>query len=446
MFLCSVALCLASVQSQRVIDITNSYTTISDVILATGETLRINYYVDPFSLTFLTSTLHKIPEDLFSRDTLHTFAATYASITDLEDDDFEGAVNLRVLDLQFNLLTELEDHIFSNANNLEELLLTGNQISTVGPMAFEGIPRLRILNLYNNRIQTLPSNVFHPLYSLYELDLGFNQLSTIDFPDFSYQPMFDTLWLEGNQLSNLGEYAIISRHLRNLFMYSNPLATIGNDTFAGLPFLRVLSLHTSGITELEPRAFYGMRDVETLILYSNAINELPSRAFTDLMRLRTLDLGSNGISSMSFGTFAGLESLETLWLDRNNFVYLDAKMLIPMKRLRSLMLSENEIVDVDFTDIGYVLPELNLIGLQRNRFICSPLADMIANLRRFNIMLNAYPNDYGQILLNGVQCTDGPSAQQERLDMNLEGRRQLMSNIAPYSLTAYHDADLKAVV
>ncbi len=172
-------------------------------------------------------------------------------INQIDGNAFNGLqVNLRLLNLSFNLLGEIDSDTFTNLTDLRVLDLSHNHIGVLGYKAFSGLPKLRALYLTGNSLrdlgfpESLPNLDFlllgdNKLNSLYSItDLGMNSIH-VDVTD--------------NRLTNLEDiYVILSNfsRLENIFYGGNfikwckvrPNITIPHDHS-----LKVMDLHDSSL-------------------------------------------------------------------------------------------------------------------------------------------------------------------------------------------------------
>lgn len=391
-------------QNVRELTIYTQYTTIQNFHLEEDETLQLIFEVDPYSLAFVYSTLFRIPSGVFERDTLREFEAYQSSISELSPSDFTNAVSLESLYLSSNTITTLVDNVFASAPRLRYLTLAFNGITTVGANAFAGLEDLTYLSLYGNSIATLAPTVFAPLTSLSSVDLGSNQLTGISFANFENTPI-STLWVENNQITEFSAGDLIAPTLINLYIYGNQISRLENDVFAQTPSLLYLSAGSNAITEIEENAFNGLSQLQSLTLYYNEISEISPSALVPLRSLYYLDLGGNQISEISFRHFSSLQYLQTLWLENNNLTQIDIRKLVSLRSLYFLYVYSNDLTQLNLRDVGFILPSLRILGLGDNEFNCGEVAQILINLRQFNIYASTFFEwDEDKIILDGIAC------------------------------------------
>ena len=101
-----------------------------------------------------------------------------ASLTSLQEDDFDGLTSLQTLDLEENSLSSLHEDIFDGLTALNTLELSNNSLSSLDEEIFDGVTALQWLYLYNNRLRSLPQGLLSStrLPNLANLQLSNNGL------------------------------------------------------------------------------------------------------------------------------------------------------------------------------------------------------------------------------------------------------------------------------
>ena len=186
----------------------------------------------------------------------------------------------------------------------EELLLWGNELTSIEMGDLSRPTNLSLLDLGNNRISSIESGDFEGLASLRHLELYNNEISSIESGDF-----------EG--LANL----------RFLTLWGNKISSIESGDFEGLDKLMTLQLQRNAITSVEPGDFAGLNDLTSLRLDENAVTSIEDGAFAGLANLELLSLDRNAITVLNFtgATFEKLgpcSFLGGLCLDRDQITTL----------------------------------------------------------------------------------------------------------------------------
>ena len=82
-----------------------------------------------------------------------------ASLTSLQEDDFDGLTSLAWLFLHNNNLSSLSEDIFGGLTALEDLYLNNNSLSSLPENIFEDLSSLQLLSLNNNSLSSLPEGL-----------------------------------------------------------------------------------------------------------------------------------------------------------------------------------------------------------------------------------------------------------------------------------------------
>ena len=157
-------------------------------------------------------------------------------ITSVAKDTFKGMLRLHNVDLADNEIVDLDDGAFDGAPNLKRLNLKGHSLSVIregtfggtlynlvlldmsygsrnaeypGPMlrfeprALYGLTGLEVLNLYGNGItdETLAPGIFQRCRRLSRIDLSYNKLTTIT--DKTFMGLGASLWSLGLTRNNI---------------------------------------------------------------------------------------------------------------------------------------------------------------------------------------------------------------------------------------------------
>ena len=273
------------------------------------------------------------------------FVSSNGTLNTLEDGSFLGLrQDLQVLGLSDNHLgPELPQEIFS-LPNLVRLDISKNRISSLRPILKHSTRSLNYLDLSGNdleRINNFNSSIFPD--SLCTLRLSHNEI-TLDGLLKANLAQIGYLDLSNNKMSgNLTKYIFDGRggkQVETLYLDSNYLSYIGENSFCGLPMLKYLRLSHNSIDQLDKNSFKCLKHVTyidlsynqilditrglfdpisdsltNLILSNNHLSVLYSPITTvPLAKLTYLDLQNNEIIKIGGNTFEFLNSLTTLLL------------------------------------------------------------------------------------------------------------------------------------
>lgn len=127
------------------------------------------------------------------------------SLTRVQTNAFAAAGSLTSVVILFNeQLTEIQANAFNGASNLRNLDLGENSIAKIHETAFNGLTSLTDLYLDNNDIGQLHHNVFRPLSAIQNVILSDNQLTSLDGRLFQNNPTIRFLELNRNQINAVG--------------------------------------------------------------------------------------------------------------------------------------------------------------------------------------------------------------------------------------------------
>jgi len=155
----------------------------------------------------------------------------YCEITDLDEELFNGLVNLNVLDLCRNKIMSLPDDIFKNLTNLKYLDLQSNQISELPVSLFNSLVSLESLHLDYNEITNIPNGLFDNLISLKFLNLSRNQISILPEGIFKNLVSLEELGLEENHIMSIPkEFFKDLVSLKSLMLEDNAIETEDGDS------------------------------------------------------------------------------------------------------------------------------------------------------------------------------------------------------------------------
>ncbi|GAB6028060.1 Leucine rich repeat containing 15 [Chamberlinius hualienensis] len=261
------------------------------------------------------------------------------------------------------------DYFCSNDYNVSHLILSGNKVNTFAKIGFDGNHdlchtleddqicdnRLWTLNLNENPLQELKNNSFCHLKNLMNLHLSNCELNTIESDAFQPLSRLITLYLDGNQLTQI-PYLQHLTSLRWLYISRNSITTITSDDFTNCTFL------------------------SSVILSYNNISFIDENAFDDLNILYKLDLSHNRLTTLS----KAFEKLNAhfLYLDFNLIKVFDFNFQFSFK-LSRLDLSGNGIKNVLYAEPYPTSTHIRRVDLSRNKiktFVNFPIPHTLESL------------------------------------------------------------------
>nr|XP_008177492.1 chondroadherin-like [Chrysemys picta bellii]XP_008177493.1 chondroadherin-like [Chrysemys picta bellii] len=149
-----------------------------------------------------------------------------------------------------------------------------------------------------------------------------------------------------------------------LDLQHNQFSTLSAGFFPELAEISIIYLGSSGIHQVEPGAFQGVKNLYHLHLDNNLLEQVPEGVFENLTNLIFLHLEHNQIAHLLPGGFSSLKQLSVLDLSNNLLLELSDQALHGLPRLRRLYLSANHITNVSSKALPGTLRALSLDGNQ----------------------------------------------------------------------------------
>ncbi|XP_074844898.1 nephrocan-like [Carettochelys insculpta] len=304
------------------------------------------------SLELWKNKLRRIPTSLPS--SLEVLKLGDNSISVLHESNFEGLKNLRVLDIQNNLILAVSFSTFLPLCSLQSLTLDGNNMESVyGPLK---LPRLKYLSMENNKLHTFSGSFFAPLQYLLFLRLTGNLLTKVPL---NLPKSLLSLKLDRNQLKVIRFRDI--KHLENLselILSENQLSSI--DGIHLLPNLTILELSRNHLQSMPLRL---PARLQKLDCSNNFIQRVTAQGFQDLQDLRHLFLDNNTVSMFEAGALDGCAQLSNLALEQNLLISIPLRLPDTLARLD---LKGNDIQHVGERELKY-LKQLQVLNLRNNK-------------------------------------------------------------------------------
>ncbi|XP_037544917.1 vasorin b [Nematolebias whitei] len=215
-------------------------------------------------------------------------------IEGIKTEDFDGLVNLEMLDLSQNKLTHLPDRVFEPLTSLKNLDLSSNQITHISEKCFHGATQLERLYLYSNSIKTIHREAFNGLDHLLELKLQGNILTTL--PALS-MPQLLLLDLRFNALSSLGPSDLQTPNLESLRLGGMGLTSLNKELLLGLKNLHELDVSGNQL-ESFPAALKETPGLYHLNLAGNPMDLPKVEDLQNLRELLELDISSLSLQGL----------------------------------------------------------------------------------------------------------------------------------------------------
>ncbi|XP_017291426.1 vasorin b [Kryptolebias marmoratus] len=226
-----------------------------------------------------------------STQSLYLFAN---GIEGIKAEDFDGLVNLEMLDLSQNKLTHLPDRVFEPLTSLKNLDLSSNQITHVSEKCFHGTTQLERLYLYSNSIKTIHPAAFNGLDRLLELKLQGNMLTSLSTLSM---PQLLLLDLRFNALPSLGPSDLQTPNLESLRLGGMGLTSLNKELILGLKNLHELDISGNQLKSF-PSALKETPGLYNLNLAGNPMGPLKVEDLQNLAELLELDISSLSLQGL----------------------------------------------------------------------------------------------------------------------------------------------------
>lgn len=254
-----------------------------------------------------------IPDALdSSTKSLYLFAN---GIKGIKAEDFNGLVNLEMLDLSQNKLTNLPERVFEPLTSLKNLDLSSNQITYISEECFQGIPQLERLYLYSNHIESIHPAAFNGLKNLLELKLQGNILTSLPLLSL---PSLLLLDLRFNVLPSLKPSELQTPNLESLRLGGVGLTTLNNELIKNLKNLHELDISENKL-ESFPSALKETPGLLHLNLAGNPMGPPKMEDLQNLGELTELDISSLSIQGLPEEFSQLFPRLEKLTIAENPF-------------------------------------------------------------------------------------------------------------------------------
>ncbi|XP_053675793.1 uncharacterized protein LOC128726038 [Anopheles nili] len=324
------------------------------------------------------------------------------NLSSLPDGIFDHVETIEELDLSMNNIAELPKNIFAKtslailhlkhnkiSNNvdfvpvdLQKLDLSFCQIRTINNQMFKGMEGLTNLILKGNHIEKIKPMAFISLNSLRQIDLSYNNLEQISAQTFIGNKVLDIIRMNNNprlkRLPNEGFESSFNGTFNVYFMdISNcDISELADNTFKTMPQLTRLNLAWNNLQTLRPPVMAHLSKLMDLDLSNNMITDLDEKTFQNNRNLNNLNLSGNQISSLSSKLFHPLQylseldisdcDLRTIW--ENSSATTKLEEVLP--NLLRLNASYNEISEVFVSDLE-TMTKLHVLDIRNNSLSCN---------------------------------------------------------------------------
>lgn len=297
--------------------------------------------------------LTSLPRNIFNRTAL--------TILHLHNNDFGedlkfGNSDLQVLDLSFNSIKRVHHGMFERMEGLTNLNLKGNGIIKIAPDSFLALRKLRHIDLSTNNFDQISGLLFFKNTELNVIRMGDNAQLTELPPD--------------GFISSAGLFTVYLLDLN-----SCAISSLGENTFASMPYLVTLRLAWNNIANLDNNTFTHLKKLTELDLSNNLITRLDNITFSNNEGITKLNLAGNTIRKLSVSLFEPFEKLKELDISECelNSLFIDNngnKKYRFFDTLRYLNVSFNQIKTLAKTDVDS-FKNLKTIDFTNNPIKCN---------------------------------------------------------------------------
>ncbi|XP_050544183.1 chaoptin isoform X2 [Daktulosphaira vitifoliae] len=313
----------------------------------------------------------------------------------LTSDMFQNfTIDMDELQITGSELKAIKAHAFKHIHGLKYLDLSDNTINLLESEAFKEVGHslqyLKMSHAFSPSFKPFPGDAFRYLSNLKYLDLSNNHLQQLRESTFHAQINLRTLNLQDCMIDSLpiGTFqSEINGFLEELYLSSNSLKKIQENTFDSLPSLSKIHLDENRITRIEKHAFANLESLRWLILRGNIIEKLFSEAFQNLPNLQELDLAYNSIQNMDFSFLdqVGMLSYFRLNVSHNQMSKLHVNSNFSKKE--SFIQSNIRVLDISYNNIKDI----------EDRYF-SPMESSLSHLHMsYNIISQVSRNIFGNL-------------------------------------------------
>jgi Leucine-rich repeat (LRR) protein len=340
-------------------------------------------------INFAKNSMHKIGSRCFSKcGGLEELVLYTNMLYQFEAGTFDGLNStLAILNLNHNRLGLVKFYYFQGLRKLRELLLLGNQISSIDLGSFDDLCSLEKLDLTNNMIFRLDTSVFAKTRNLTDLSLKFNDQLVkfnLNASNFGRGKKFSLFRIPVLTDFFFLNYTVLT-HLDLSYCSVEVLQRL---SFATLYSLRDLKLNNNKIGTLN-NSLIPLGDLESLNLASNSLEFINQSDFSNFSNLIYLTLDSNNIKQFdTIRTQRFFDSLRFLYLSNTSQELVEAIQMDKFVNLEELDVSLNSLTRIVNLTFMKNLTFLNLegsVGLLRNICPFVELIESLSNLKEVRV-------------------------------------------------------------
>lgn len=293
-------------------------------------------------------------------------------LTEINKEEFAKLTKLKFLDLGSNLITTIHPKAFENLKQLRYLILQNNKIISLGDLSFSS-RLLSLVDFSKNALIRMPRGLPE---SVTDFRAGRNKIESIEKDDISNMTRLRLLTLNDNSIAQIhNDVFKDARNLKEIWLTSNKLTSLPKSWPAGLVKLFV---NSNKIKKIEQDTFGKNLNLEYLTLEMNEITKIAEKSFSQLNSLTYLNFQGNKLAQLSKDAFVGMSKLQVLTLANNPIANIEAKALGNLDALTKLDMSYNELNNIKINmDIFKAMPKLKELNLMNSPGLAKGLLGQI---------------------------------------------------------------------
>lgn len=132
-----------------------------------------------------------------------------------------------------------------------------------------------------------------------------------------------------------------------------------------IPGVVTLKITSCNVSIINKQFFYGLRQIENLYLFSNKIKHIEDNSFMEMQSLQTLKLGNNLIEKISSKLLTNLKELKTFAIKENQIGTIDPEAFKNNFKIEQIIMSMNKIKELH-GDLLKNLSNLTTFNISRN--------------------------------------------------------------------------------
>lgn len=223
----------------------------------------------------------ELPKNIFAKTSLAILHLKHNKITN--NVDFVTA-DLQKLDLSFCQIRTVHNTMFKGMDGLTNLILKGNHIEKIKPMAFISLKNLRQIDLSYNNLEQISSQTF----------IGNKMLDIIRLNN---NPRLKRLPNEGFEISFNGTFTVYFMDVSNC-----DISELADNTFKTMPHLTRLNLAWNNLQTIRSTYFAHLNKLMDLDLSNNMIINMDEKTFQNNRNLNTVSRSRFGCDVIGFET------------------------------------------------------------------------------------------------------------------------------------------------